>query len=232
MRQLRGRISTGCLHDEDYFANPLSVFQWSLVAARLRRGLHHMVGWPSQLFVLLDQCPSNHSAALSAFEGDVKIFEAFKGLNHPLSTVANVRGRHDFNNTALQQMICGFRELGFCPHDDMINLLARPCRGVCSTQVVEDVIGQHKNTRQIRAQRAFRRPEWSMAAALTAQVLDKIHHYKRPVASRPLPSMSCRLSAEQFRSHKKRSRRVSWSLLAHVRELCFELPAPRTPRDE
>jgi hypothetical protein len=80
--------------------------------------------------------------------------------------------------------------------------VSRRTKGVFATQVVEDVHGIQKNTKQIRAQRCFRRPEFSMASVLKQKVLTITHRYDTPCLTTPLASQTDRLPPEAFRSVK------------------------------
>ena len=76
-------------------------------------------------------------------------------------------------------------------------------RANIATQVVEDIIGTQKTSKQPRECRRFRRPEACMAVCLEKRILGKRHRYTELKMHAPLQSLTAKLPMDAFKPTRK-----------------------------
>lgn len=79
---------------------------------------------------------------------------------------------------------------------------ASTARGPVPSQVIEDVIGVQKNSRGLRSQRSFRRPQYSMCVAIKQKVVSQRHRCIEPRLTVPLASKTQVLPKTAFRARR------------------------------
>ena len=113
-----------------------------------------------------------------------------------------VNQRSLFNKSSVQQYVtaCSDPAVLFKPHEDLETLIRKRSKICMATQVNEDSISAMKNNRKIMSGKRYRKPEWSMSAALISPLLDQRHKYRMSKADRAVSGKSARMPPEAFRA--------------------------------
>ncbi|MDA8583661.1 hypothetical protein N9L68_05490 [bacterium] len=69
----------------------------------------------------------------------------------------------------------------------------------------EDAISAIQNNRKLMSGKRYRKPEWSMSAALVSPLLDQRHKYRMSKVDGALRGKSARMPPEAFRAPKEES---------------------------
>lgn len=183
-------------HDE--IANTLGLMCMTLVAARLRRGLYMMVGYPVCFARMLADDPFVSKGAIGKFQVDWTNFQKLCKCDHLLSTSQQVLDRSPFHLLAVRQLVMAFSTSEWTLTSAIRSMLERRFQGVLSTQVVEDVNNSEKNDPSHRGAAHFRRPQTSFAAAVAGRLLEQRHRFAPVRLDVPLPRKCVVVSKEVF----------------------------------
>jgi hypothetical protein len=152
---------------DDEFADLLGQFCLALSSARLRRGMW-MFGWPTRMVSCL-KSDEIAKKTISLFKEDLQIWEAFLTFGGELIDAECVlKQRHVFNLTVNLQYASALGESDFEYTPDIADLCRRRCRGIISTQGVEDMQGEPKNANQVRGSKNIEdlRPLWELVSSV------------------------------------------------------------------
>lgn len=112
----KNKFSDGDVVEDDFMPRLMATFEWSLVAARLRRGLRLTSGWPCRL---LCGDAGDIETFLADLKEDLAMYASLKEAGN-LSVVAKqVLQWHEFHKVALQQTLAACKELNFQRHGDL-----------------------------------------------------------------------------------------------------------------
>ena len=125
--------------------------------------MYIMSGWPGRLFKLL-LSPAIAKATLDEFRKDYETWESMRSL-HPVPTgLSPVLERSLFKLTAVKQLVAAFSETDWETHPDIELLLRERGYAIIGTQLVEDIFGVQKNSKQVRGSKKFRKCENSITS--------------------------------------------------------------------
>lgn len=157
-------------------------------------------GWQNRFFRLLDGTPDGNSNLLEMFKRDIDIWAQLRKVEGKMRIQQALEKRHAFLKVSIQQYIQACHSLQFAAEEPLRNLVRQRARLLIQTQIVEDIIGTQKNTDFTSAQKKFKKPEASMAAALRQEVLNKRHHHLPVSCDLNFESKTTRLAACAFKS--------------------------------
>ena len=109
-----------------------------------------------------------------------------------------VHGRALWHKTSVQQLSCALRATEWVATEGFMASIVDRSRLMLSTLPVEELIGAQKNDKACKVGRRFRKPEYSMSAAIRAGVLDARSKFVTPALDTALESKAERLSADVF----------------------------------
>ena len=168
-----------------------------LLAARQRRVMYFLGGWPGKLFkVLLG--PAMARATLAEFKRDHAVWKHLRSLSPLPAGLSLALDRSVFKLTAVKQLVAACEESGWEPSGDMEELLRERTQAIIGTQLVEDIFGLQKNSKQVRGSKRFRKCECSMMAPLAGHVLDERHRYKSLAVDEPIARKTLKLDHSAF----------------------------------
>lgn len=187
---------------ENDFADVLGQYIVSLAALRMRRHLQLLVGYPLGLLRVFRR-DGAADEVLKRFKLDAEIFAELESMTHRSTALEALYRRHLSRKTSVKQCLAALSELDYCTSTDFEGMLKSHTSGVLVTQSIEDIIGYQKNNKAGIQNKRFRRPLWSMHAALKAKVLQERHSYQTVSMDIPLRGKSQRVPAEAFSEDAK-----------------------------
>lgn len=174
---------------EDEMADLLGQAGFTMAFIRLRRLLWLVSGWPHRWAAALDSADEGRSV-IAAWRRDRVIFDEFNRFDHLIASDRGVIDRHVFQLTNNMQIEAALKESSDTLTTKVADFLTRRFSGGFSTQAVEDMNGEQKNSGQVRGAKKFRKPATSWATVLKKGVLD-VRHKFTPVG---LGAASCHRS--------------------------------------
>lgn len=191
------------VRSEDEFADMLAQFVVSLANFRFRRHLPLTSGYPHSLIRVVGMSEGEASIVLGEFKEDFDIFTELRRLEDKPLALQTLFKRHTMRKVSNQQCILAMQESDWKPFADFEGMLVSRTKGIFATQAVEDVIGYEKNNKAGLANRRFRRPLFSMFAALKSGTLTQRHKFKGVSMEVPLRSKSERIAPDAFKENPR-----------------------------
>jgi hypothetical protein len=133
----------------------------------------------------------------------VDIWEEFSQVPDLSHLGSLVRKRHLFNMTCNKQLVLGMKSLDFKVGPDFVQVMKTRARACIQTQIIEDINGVQKNSSAGHGQAKFKKPETSMATAISARVLDDRHSFGTVPLQSPLGCKTVRLPKDAFSPAKE-----------------------------
>ena len=166
----------GLIEQEDEFAHLAGTLATGLVSRRHRRLAYMTNQWPNRALVLLHSAEAAHRVAAD-LKLDSQLYEHMRKLEAPGKIVTSMLYRSVFRTTAVEQLVAGHTVAMWEPSADLRLLQQQRWQGVLSSVIIEELNGVMKNNGQARGSMKFRRPERSLAAALSSSVLTERNAY-------------------------------------------------------
>ena len=186
------------IRSEDDFANCAAMYHLNLVSQRLRRGVYLLEGWPYQMARILNS-PSDCEQTLHRFRADVHIYQEVSDKADKQEALTSIFDRHAFQNVSNRQYMAALPELNDPDALQDFKELVRERTAVqLPTQIVEDLHNTQNNSRAVRANRRYRRPEKCMVVGIRSKVLEVRHRFETVSLDTPVASKTSRLVPESF----------------------------------
>ena len=186
---------------EDDMADVLGQLCVSLGYHRIRRCLH-LFAYPYKFLLCLGG-PKLARDVLADFRHEQRVWQAFEAIAPKSDEQEKVARRSLWHKVSVKQLAAA---VASCP-DELSPAVLEHCkkraRLLLGTLPVEEVIGAQKNSKACKLGRQFKKPEYSMAAAIKAKVLDVRCSFQTPTLDIPVPSKSTRLDADCFQVNRE-----------------------------
>lgn len=186
--------------NEDEMAETFALFTLGLCAHRMRRCLH-MSAFPYRMMRVLlgDEATAT---TVAEFKDDCEVWSSFAESPDKDPFQQAVFKRSSFHKLSVQQLREALMSTGWTATASFMKLIESRARLLLSTLPVEEMIGAQKNDKGVRGGRKFRRPEYSMAAAIRGQVLDKRCSFRTAQLNVAMDARTVRLDADSFYANK------------------------------
>ena len=189
------------LQIEDEFAELAGDLCLGLVATRRRRLSYMTNQWPNRAVLILSGDEKANDIA-QELEFDHKVFEHMQSVVDPGPILKGALRRSVFQTVPVQQLVAAFTEFEWKSSPDIVDLQERRWSGCLSSVIIEEFNNIQKNNGSQKTK--FRRPERSMAAALSSSVIDGRNKYVPVAATVPLPKSTPGLQEQNAFGKSKR----------------------------
>lgn len=183
--------------EDDDVAQVHGGFVLSLLKARVKRNLWLLLGWPTP-FVKMLHGGCAKQVVVNDFHSDYNAFSELSHLANKPKELQDILSRSVFQLVSTLQWVAACQELNWEYGQPMEKLASDTCRGVWSSQIVEDCFAMMKNHKQVKGSRKMRKPESSMGVCLTSGAVDARHKYELLPSDVPVFQRSLRLAKDSF----------------------------------
>ena len=181
---------------EDDLSDIFGQLSLNLWYHRMRRCLH-IFAFPYRLLRCLGGADLA-TKTIQEFLHASNSWEAFEGLAEKSTIQKAVQKRSIFHKQSVKQLEVAVVRSDGVAGPALLEHLKHRASLLLGTLPVEEIIGSQKNSKLVKVGRQFRKPEYSMAAAIRAGVLDKRCRFQTTSLDTPLESKSARLDADCF----------------------------------
>ena len=181
---------------DDEFAEKQGSLALELIAARERRTLYYMMGWPHKMnkVSLASNCATQVITELRADAEAKRYFDDQPKDKHMLL----VHERSLFNLVAVQQWLAACEQSGFKLSSALEELAAARTKLINNTQLIEAMIGLQKKRNKFVASSALASQNTLWGVVLARKLLDKKHKYSTVSSLGSLVRRTQRLTKEAF----------------------------------
>ena len=191
---------------EDEMAEVLGQLCMSFASARIRRHLYMLIGWPHRMVGVLNKDDSKVQQTVQEFMVDHKNFMELQQRANSTDEEDAVLRRHVMNLVVNQQYAIALQECNWVATPEFKAVVSQHFSGITTTQLIEDMIGVQKNSREFKQSNRFRKVQTIMAKFLTSNLIDTRHHYTKV---EPLTNF---LAGTQLPGDAWRGEQEDWSL--------------------
>ena len=198
-----GDLNSLLPEDEEFAALTFSLVTAGAKARCVR--LLELQSWPKHMVGTL-KGEAQATTILNLFKEDHDIFKELSAMPDRTKRLNAVHKRHLFHLTPNKQYIAACEEVGYGPnlHEDLRAVVTNNNKGLCSTNLVEEVVGTVKNYKEVKSSSKFRSPAVSFGRVLASKVVEKRTRFDavQEMAGQPRP-----LPPDAFKGNE-----TDWSL--------------------